>query len=167
MPDKPKINSAVQLVLASMVVLALALPPCAAAASGKSPLDEPDAYVIKPIKDSSGNKEAFLKGQATPAGVHVKLPNLWSTQPVRLLVAPVKKGSAIQVQLRRYHWLKPVWSCSTAESDTCMFDFTNQGDVFIKLIAPKGPTGFYVAVRVGKSPEPRMKPVLVPKGGKP
>ena len=153
--------------LTGLMCLAFLLPHGVASAAGKGPLDEPAAYLIKLNKDPKGGKTAYLSGTATPSGANLKLKGLWATQAVKLVVMPEDKNKVIHVELRKYHWKKPLRTGSTAGSGECGLAFTNQGDVFIKLISPKGPAKVYLAVKVADSPTPQMKPVLVPKGAKP
>ena len=154
--------------LAVLVCLALLLWAGAAWAAKKSPLDEPVSQIIKFKKQADGSKAAFLSGTATPAGVTLKLPNLWATRPVGLIIAPDDKSRGIRVELRKYHWRPPLRTCSSAESGgECAFAFTNQGDVFVKIISPSGPAKVYVAVREAKEKPPKMKSILKYKGDKP
>ena len=152
-------------IAALLAALCLALAaPLGAVAAKKSPMDEPDAYVIGFKKEANGAKRAYVDGMATPQGVYLKIKGLWSTQPVKLLVLPDDKGRNMRVELFKYHWKPPLRSCSTAEKGQCGFAFTNQGDVLIKITAPDGPAKVYVAAEIGPEATPKMKSVLVPKG---
>ena len=146
--------------------LGLALWSGSAMAAKKGPLEEPEAYAIKLKKGPKGGKSAYLAGEATPAGSNLKLRGLWATQPVRIVVMPANKSQAVRMELRKYHWKPALRSCSTKGRDSCGLAFSNQGDVFIKLIAPGGPAKVYLAVKVGEMPKPQ-KPALTPKGAKP
>ncbi len=150
--------------LLAALCLALAAPGDAFAAAKKSPMDEPDAYVIGFNKDAKGVKRAYVEGTATPEGVYLTIKGLWSTQPVKLIVLPDDKGQDLRVDLFKYHWKPPLRSCSTAGKGQCGFVFSNQGDVLIKITAPDGPAKVYVAAEIGLEETPKMKSVLVPKG---
>ena len=152
--------------LAIWMCLAAFLPVVAAAETGKGPMDEPEAYVIKLTKDPKGGKSGFVTGTATPSGSYLKLESLWATQPVKLIVMAEDKNHDIQVELYRYHWGKPLRSGSTAESGSCGFSFTHQGDVFIKIISPDGPAKVRAAVALDDEAAPQMKPILIPREGR-
>lgn len=145
-------------------VCLLLLAPAGSQAAQKSPMDEPDAYVIQFKKDAKGVKKAYVEGTATPNGVFLKLKNLWVTQPVKLIVMPDNKATAMQVELYKFHWNPPLRSCNTGDKGDCGFAFTNQGDVLLKITSPSGPAKVYVAAEIGPDATPNMKPVLVPKG---
>lgn len=162
-----RLDGRVPVVIGTMVAalcLALLSPHGVCAAAKKSPMDEPDAYVIGFNKDVKGVKRAYVEGMATPKGVYLKIKSLWSTQPVKLVILPDDKGRPLQVELYKYHWKPPLRSCSTAEKGQCGFAFSNQGDVLIKIISPNGPAKVYVAAEIGPEATPKMKSVLVPKG---
>lgn len=135
-----------------------------ALAAKKSPLDSPKAYVIQPKKDPKGGKTAFVKGTAQPKASHLEVKNLWITQPVKLVVTSEEKGKDVKVELRKYHWEKPMQTCSTGSKGYCGFSLRIQGDLYITLISPGGPAKVFIGVHVGDEDKPKMKPVLVPKG---
>ena len=153
--------------LAVIVCLAFIFWSGAGNAAQKSPLDEPSSYKVKFKTQADGSKSAYLAGTATPAGVTLKLPGLWSTQPVALVVMPDDKARRITVELRKYHWTPPLRTCSSAKTGDCAFSFTNQGEVFVKVISPSGPAKVYVGVRVAKEQTPKMKSILKSRGAKP
>jgi len=151
--------------LALMLIAAWALiNPAGAMAAGKGPMDSPKAYVINPQKDPKGGKTAFVKGTATPQPSHLEIKNLWITQPVKLVVVSEDESRDVKVELRKYHWEKPMQTCSTGGKGYCGFALRVQGDLYIALISPQGQSKVIIGVQVGDEDKPNMKPVLVPKG---
>lgn len=135
-----------------------------APAAAKGPMDSPKAYVINPQKDPKGGKTAFVKGSATAIASHLEVKNLWITQPLKLVVVSEDKSKDVKVELRKYHWEKPMQTCSTGSRGYCGFALRIQGDLYIALISPGGPAKVIIGVQVGDKDKPNMKPVLVPKG---
>lgn len=157
--------SALAVFLAALWGLAQPAPAWAAA---KSPMEEPQAYQIKLEKDPKGKgKAAFVKGTAKAQRSTLKLSNLWITQPLKLVVVSEDKANDVRVELRRYHWESPMQTCSTGAQGDCRFSLRMQGDLYISLVSPQGPAPVFIGVQVGEEDKPRMKSVLVPKGGKP
>ncbi|KMY68455.1 hypothetical protein AAU61_01930 [Desulfocarbo indianensis] len=163
-----KIAMAAALAVFLAALWGAAQPAASAWAAAKSPMEEPQAYQIKLEKDPKGKgKAAFVKGIAQVQPSTLKVSNLWITQPLKLVVVSEDKAKDVRVELRRYHWESPMQTCSTGAQGDCRFSLRMQGDLYISLVSPQGPAPVFIGVQVGEEDQPQMKPVLVPKGGKP
>lgn len=138
-----------------------------AMAAGKegSPLDETDIPEFKLVEspDVSNGKVGFATGTTSPGGVNLKLPGLWITQPVQIVLIEGKRGNRLQLELRKYHWAAPLRTASTGNDGKASEIFRTQGDLYIRVSSSQGEQPYQLLVWVGEEIEPVMEPVIVPR----
>lgn len=112
-----------------------------------------------------GAQFAALKGKIKTNQARMILPGLQVTRPVAVTVQATEPSQALELQLVKTRWHKPLARCTTDQSGRCTLKFRTQGDlgIVVQQVGKESP-GFIVDAIIGpKVIVPPSRSIIVPR----
>lgn len=112
-----------------------------------------------------GAQFAALKGKIKTNQARLILPGLQVTRPVAVTVQSTEPTQALELQLVKTRWQKPLARCTTDESGRCTLKFRTQGDlgIVIQQIGSDSPSFIVDAIIGPKVIVPPSRSIIVPR----
>lgn len=107
-------------------------------------------------------KYAFVEGTADSQGHRFFLDNLSTLQPITVTLVAEDAEDDLRLQLSKYRWDEADRKGTTRGEGSVSFKLRTAGELKMLVTAGGEPRPYTLAVWVGETLEPEMKPVLIP-----